>query len=119
MRTLIRNQRPFYYALYQGVEEVIRDGMHTGEYTISYSEPILCAGNISAGNGESASELYGLSASDYDKLIVLADVNIPIDESSVLWLEHQVDSKYDYIVKRVARSLNSVTIAVKKVDVDE
>lgn len=118
MRTLIRNKKPFYYALYEGVTEVIRNGLHTGEYAITYSEPIACSGNISAGNGNSVSELYGLSNSDYDKLIVLDEVDIPIDETTVLWVDMATTESYDYIVKRVARSLNSVTIAIKKVTVD-
>lgn len=116
MRTLIRNKIKFFYATYLGVTEVMRDGLHTGEYQISYSEPVEYYGNISAGNGNSQSELYGLTQGDYDKLIVLEDSTIPITETTVIWLENNPQSEsYDYIVKRVARSLNSVTIAIKKV----
>ena len=120
MRALVRNKVPFYYALYEGSEEVMRNGLHTGEYQVIYSDPILTYGNISAGTGNSDSELYGLSASDYDKVIVMDEVSIPLNESSVLWVDNlDTNSSYDYIVKRVARSLNSVSIAIKKVNVNE
>lgn len=119
MRALIRNKVPFYYALYEGSTEIMRNSRHTGEYSNSYSTPILTAGNISAGTGNSDSEWYGLSQSDYDKIIVMDEVSIPLNESSILWVDNLDTSKpYDYIVKRVARSLNSVSIAIKKVTVD-
>lgn len=120
MRTLVRNKVKFYYANYIGSTEVIRNGLHTGEYEISYTTPVEYYGNISAGSGNSQSELYGLTQGDYDKLIVLEDSTIYLTETSVIWLENDPESEsYDYIVKRVARSLNSVTIAIKKVNTKE
>ncbi len=120
MRALVRNKVPFYYALYEGSTEIMRNGLHTGEYGNSYSTPTLTYGNISAGTGNSDSELYGLSPSDYDKVIVMDEVAIPLTESSILWVDNlDTDEPYDYIVKRIARSLNSVSIAIKKVTVDE
>ena len=56
-------------------------------------------------------------------------VDIPhrasIDEHSILWVDTlphlnedgSTDTPYDYIVRRVARSLNGVSIAIGKVDV--
>jgi hypothetical protein len=52
---------------------------------------------------------------------VLDDVNIPIDENSVLWVDKAVEYDengnplFDYVVKKVARSLNSVSFAISKV----
>ena len=45
-------------------------------------------------------------------------MDIPIDENSILWVD-QLDTTedHDYIVKRVAKSLNVVSIAIAKVDV--
>ena len=121
MRTLERNKTSFYYALYLGKEEnVDADGNLTGTYTVMYSNPVECKGNISASSGYVQVEQFGNDL-QYDKVIVLDDVNIPIDENSVLWVDIEVEhDKYgnpvfDYVVKKVARSLNSVSFAISKV----
>ena len=121
MRTLARNKTSFYYALYLGKEEnVDADGNLTGTYTVMYSNPVDCKGNISASSGYVQVEQFGNDL-QYDKVIVLDDVNIPIDENSVLWVDKEVEhDKYgnpvfDYVVKKVARSLNSVSFAISKV----
>ncbi len=57
------------------------------------------------------------------KMIVLDDITCPIDENSVLFVDKQPEKDdegnllFDYIVKKVARSLNSVSIAISKVAV--
>lgn len=121
MRTLERNKTSFYYALYLGKEENIdADGNATGTYTILYSNPVECRGNISASSGSVQVEQFGNDL-QYDKVVVLDDVNVPIDEESVLWVDKEVEhDKYgnpvfDYVVKKVARSLNSVSFAISKV----
>lgn len=121
MRTLERNKTSFYYALYLGKEEnVDADGNLTGTYTVLYSNPVECRGNISASSGSVQVEQFGNDL-QYDKVIVLDNVNIPIDENSVLWIDKEVEhDKYgnpmfDYVVKKVARSLNSVSFAISKV----
>lgn len=121
MRTLERNKTSFYYALYLGKEEnVDADGNATGTYTILYSNPVECKGNISASSGSVQFEQFGNDL-QYDKVVVLDDVNISIDENSVLWVDKEVEhDKYgnplfDYVVKKVARSLNSVSFAISKV----
>jgi hypothetical protein len=62
----------------------------------------------------------------YDKVIVLDDANTPIDEYSILWVDTlpllngdgSTDTPHNYVVKKVAKSLNSgVTIAISKVSV--
>lgn len=56
-------------------------------------------------------------------MIVLDDIACPIDETSILFVDvtptknANNDYVYDYIVKKVARSLNSVSIAISKVKV--
>ena len=101
-------------------------GNVTGEYKVSYSEPIKKFGNISAAQGEMESRQFGESES-YDKVIVLDDINAPIDEHSILWVDTlphlnedgTTDTPHDYIVKKVAKSLNGVSIAIRKVMVNE
>ena len=121
MRALARNKTSFYYALYLGKEEnVDADGNLTGTYTVLYSNPVECKGNISASSGSVQVEQFGNDL-QYDKVVVLDDVNVPIDENSVLWVDKEVEhDKYgnpvfDYVVKKVARSLNSVSFAISKV----
>ena len=118
--------RSFYYGTYMGKEELFDEyGNKTGEYEVIYSNPIKCSGNISAAQGEIESRQFGDSES-YDKVIVLNDVNVPIDEYSILWVDSlpdingdgSTDASHDYIVKKVARSLNSVSIAIRKIDVN-
>ena len=125
MRCMVRNKSRFYYASYIGRTEIIDEyGNATGEYKVSYSEPIEKFGNISAAQGEMESRQFGESES-YDKVIVLDDINAPIDEHSVLWIDTlphlnedgSTDTPHDYMVRRVARGLNGVSIAIGKVDV--
>ena len=126
MRTLLRNRRKFYYASYIGETEIIDEyGNASGEYSVSYSNPKEYFGNVSAAQGEMQSRQFGESES-YDKVIVLDDINAPIDEHSILWVdtlpslnaEGTTATPYDYTVKKVARSLNGVSIAVRKVNVN-
>lgn len=120
MRCLSRNKSVFYYALQSEQTEIKDDyGNATGTYNVSYTDSIKACGNISAARGEIQSRQFGESES-YDKVIVLDDVNTPIDEYSILWVDTlplSADTPHDYIVKKVARSLNSVSIAISKVTV--
>ena len=125
MRCLMKNKTTFFYALHEGQTEVVDEyGNTTGQYNILYTNPIKIFGNISAAQGEMQSRQFGESES-YDKVIVLDDVNTPIDEYSIMWVDTlprlnengSTDTPHDYIVKKVARSLNSVSIAISKVSV--
>ena len=126
MRCMTRNKSEFYFASYKDKTEILDEyGNRTGEFKISYSDPIKCFGNVSAAQGEMQSRQFGESVS-YDKVIVLDDINAPIDEYAILWVDtppHLDDNgvtqtPHDYIVKKVARSLNGVSIAIRKVRVD-
>lgn len=122
MRSLLRNQVAFYYAPYLSKNEIIDDyGNRTGEYEIVYGEPLKVYGNISAAQGETQTRQFGESET-YDRVIVLSNPQTPIDEYSILWVDTAPfvsDKKqpHDYVVKKVARSLNSVSIAISKVNV--
>lgn len=122
MRCLQRNMRTFYYAAYEGKEAVMQDGLRTGETRVLYSKPVKARGNISPASGQTANEIFG-SLEGYDKILMLDNPRFPIDEYSILWIDTLPDEgkeeipSHDYIVKRVAASLNSVAIAVSKVDV--
>lgn len=125
MRCLNRNKSKFYYAPYLDKIELEDEyGNRTGQYELMYGKPIEVKGNISAAQGEIQSRQFGDSVT-YDKVIVLDNPSTPIDEYSILWIDTLPDlladgstsTPHDYIVKKVARSLNSVSIAVSKVNV--
>lgn len=149
MRTLNRNKRSFYFAAYVESQEITRtdeygNTLQTGEYQTIYSNPVKCEANISPANGMTATEIFG-TVEGYDKILVMDDPDVPINEFSLLWVDTTPDIEIDddnapimefksggvvigdnghfkandYIVKRVARSLNSVAIAARKVNVSE
>ena len=145
MKTLKRNQRPFFYCLYQGKVDVVdENGNKTGEKIRLYAPPVRMMANISQATGQTNTEQFG-NLDNYDKVIVFENVNSPIDENTVLFLDMEPEftegvtveytpavallgeptveiqtisiPKYNYIVRRVAKSLNSVSIAVRKVEI--
>lgn len=126
MRCMVKNMRDFYYATYKDKIELTDEyGNNSGEYEVIYSNPVKSKGNISSAQGEVQNRQFGDSES-YDKVIALSNVDVPIDEHSILWVDTlpslnddgTTNTPYDYIVKKVARSLNSVSIAISKVDVN-
>ena len=126
MRCMVRNKSKFYYASYIGETEIIDEyGNGTGEYKISYGNPVKKFGNVSAAQGEMLSRQFGESVI-YDKVIVLDDINAPIDEHSILWVDNlphlnedgSTETPHDYTVKGIAKSLNGISIAIRKVKVD-
>lgn len=126
MRCMVRNKSKFYYASYINEVAIIDEyGNTTGEYRVLYSDPKKMHGNLSAAQGEVQSRQFGESER-YDKVIVLDDRNASIDEHSILWVDTlphmnedgSTDTPHDYVVKKVARSLNGVSIAIQKVNVN-
>ena len=125
MRALHRNKIRIFYANYR--EKLpLRDeyGNLTGEYKISYDTPVEVKANVSAARGEATTRQFG-DDEGYDRVIVLDDPKFPIAATSILWIDTlpeiaedgSTDTPHDYIVKQVATSLNSVSIAVSKVSV--
>lgn len=125
MRCLTKNKQRFYYALFTSKTEVTDDyGHFTGEYALNYGKPRSAKANISAAKGETTIRQFGEDI-PYDKVIVLDDPHTLIDEYAILWVDKMpvlkpdgtTETPHDYVVKQVARSLNSASIAVAKVDV--
>lgn len=133
MKCMVRNKSEFFYSLYERTAPLADEyGNITGEYEVKYSNPMKFFANISAAKGESTTRQFGESE-DYDKVIVMDNNAPPIDIYSVLWIDikplldengilvrdedGKIKTPYDYMVKKVAKSLNSVSIAVSKVKV--
>lgn len=125
MRTMTRNRRTFYYASLTGVTMGTgADGNFTEE-VYTYSNPTEKQGVITAANGEATTQLFGANER-YDKVITLNLGENYLAIGSVLWVDTmptidkdtgKTATPYDYIVVKVAESLNFVNVAIRKVDV--
>lgn len=124
MKIMERNKRPLWYLLYdRKAPAVDAEGSETGEEIIVYKPAVALRANVSPASGSSQIEQFG-NLAGYDKVIVTDDMSCPIDENTVLFVDkepeyREADGKplYDYIVKRVAKSLNIIAYAVTKVSV--
>lgn len=114
MQSLDENKQTIYYALDEGVADVIIGNLKTGQKAIQYSEPVLMKANVSASRGTADIEMFGTDT-DYSRTIVTTDMNCPIAETSKLWIGVPTYSKANYRVVAIAKSLNSITYAVKEV----
>lgn len=115
------NKTAFWYCLYTGSQMLTdSDGYKTGEKKLAYSEPVKMEANISAAKGNSEAEMFGTNL-EYSRVIVTCDMDCPIDENTVLFVDKApafdaaMNPVFDYVVKRVARSLNVISIAIAKV----
>ena len=145
MITMKRNRSQLYYCTIRKDDDgkvmtrkvVDENGNYTGESIVLYNDPVRMHANVSWATGQSNIEQFG-NLENYDKVIVTSDVDCPIDENSVLFIDKEPEYTsvithvpsavtateetvsvpvFDYIVRRVAKSINSVSIAVRKVTV--
>lgn len=118
MKALLRNKRTFWYANLSSdtppSPQYDDYGNETGEMWLTYNLPTEFHANISAARG----------TANYTKTIVTDNLTLPVDKSTILWVDCEPDAngeagavKHDYVVVAVARSLNSLTIAIKEVSV--
>lgn len=121
MRCLKRNQKTFWYCPYTETTDLTDEyGNVTGEKLFTYASAVSMEANISEASGRVATETFG-NIENYDKIIVTDDMDCPIDENTVLFIDKEPEytitgvPMYDYVVRRVSKSLNNVSIAVRKV----
>lgn len=146
MRTLTRNKQDVYYALYdKTIDTTDEYGNLTGESTVTYSDVKLLKANVSPAKGDSQLTQFGIN-DDYTRTIV-TDKELPISETSKVWIGYKklkpydamndsegdvfikdgkiqtiregkfVEVPYNHAVVKVAKSINSVTYALKEVNV--
>lgn len=123
MRTLRRNTRTFWYALYLR-REPVRDaqGRETLEQRMVYTDPVPARGNISPAQTRQSVQIFG-GTGGFDRTIIPERADLPVDTYSVLWIdrapydERGNAAPYDYVVTKVARSLNGALLAVRRVEV--
>ena len=129
-----RNKVRFFFALYKGREPITDNyGNLTGEYKIIHDNPRAFYANISSAKGETNTWHFGENES-YDKVIVMDKYSPPINEFTILWVDiipkmeidrtlstndyGEVITPHDYIVKKISKSFNSISIAISKVNVN-
>lgn len=120
MKTMERNKVEFSYLLYLGKTPILDgDGNEIGT-GVSYGDPVTMYANVSPATGFTQTEQFG-TFTDYDKVIVTDDMSCPINENTVLFIDKPVEFDaegkplHDYVARRVAKSLNSISIAISKV----
>ena len=125
MRTMTRNRQVFYSASLEAVGmSTDTDGNYVEE-TFTYSKPVKRYGVFTPADGQASSQLYGMNER-YDRVITLNQGETYLDVGSILWVDTMpeidektgnTDTPYDYIVVKKAVSLNTVSVAIRKVDV--
>ena len=142
MRNLKKNKQTMYYALLNKTQPVYErdelgnivyieiDGVQvpveTGETELVYSKPVEFKGNISTSGGESKETEYGIDSTDYDAVLMMMKSDLPITETSIIWHTSDIgykdeektivdDKSADYVVKKLAPSLNQFKYLLGKV----
>lgn len=130
MRNLIKNNRKMWYATYStATKEVDENGDYTGNDNPEYSQPVEFHANLSATRGTQgftgtgASPDYFGADIDYALIISTAQMDLPIDEHSIIWTETPVPDPTSglvdpqtaqYVVTAVARGLYHMKYAIKR-----
>jgi hypothetical protein len=118
VRTVQRNKRTIWYALYNGVTEVVdEDGNYTGEQEVSYSEPIQARMNVSGGRGQAEIELFGVD-NPFTRTAVTDDLDTTFNTDTIFWFEADpLTDPHNYRCTGIARTINQVVIAIAELDV--
>lgn len=123
MRLLKRNAREIQYALYIGQEDIVSgedeygNPIFSGETEKKYSEKRALQANIGPPDGTTTADVFGGNVT-YDRVLVTFDMDCPIDENSILWIDKDPETApYDYNVAAVRPSLNCIRYAIKRVNV--
>lgn len=122
MRTLQRNKRDIWYALYNSVTDVVDDeGNYTGEQTVSYGTPTLARMNVTGGRGAAAIEEFGIE-NPFTRTAVTDDLTTEFDTDTIFWFGVTPGNSYDdvphnYRCTGVARTINGCLIALEELDV--
>ena len=125
MMTLQQNKQRMHYALQSEYAipmydyYIDNDGnklpIETGEYRYPYNEVVSFAGNIAMSGGEARSVEYGVDIGAYEAILIVGHNELPLTETSVIWLETApqyyedgtVDEKSaDYRIIKISPSLN-------------
>lgn len=115
MRTLKRNQQVLYYANPTGTTEIYDGDYRTGEYPVTYGEPVKAKMNISPERGSFDMAQYGVQPV-ITRILIPETIDLPINSQTVFWIGIPPTDNYNYVVTSIAKSLNSLKITVKSVN---
>lgn len=95
MRTLVRNERQFWYATFAGKTDIIDENGDVAGQKVSYSKPVEFWAALSPGQGYSGfggtayRGYFGVDV-DADRRIISSDLTLPIDETTLIWKSEPV-----------------------------
>ena len=127
MKALERNKQSFWYANQNPnippTPKYDEYGNESGDMGLTYELPTEIHANVSASRGTADLDAFGIGTT-YSRTITIDNLTLPIDENTILWIDCVPDAngeagavKHDYVVVAVAKSLNSITLAIKEVKV--
>lgn len=115
MKLCERNLKTISYKMYAGQQPILdKDGFDTGEVENSYSDAVEIKANVSPAKGTSSVEPFGVDI-EYTNTMIVSDMDCPIDEHSILWIDSSTDKPFTHVVVRVAKGLNYIMYAIRKV----
>lgn len=134
MMTLQQNKQKMYYALRSEEKVPIYDyyedengnkyPIDTGESDYVYGDVTKFFGNIAYGSGEVQIQEYGLDLSSYEAVLITVRGELPLTETSRLWVDNEpvvdadgtVDEKTaDYRIIKIGSSLNFTKYVLSRV----
>ena len=108
MKLLRRNTTVFQYYKRTGEQEITVDGMHTGNYGVTYADPVEYRGMISVPAGLATDNLFGINT-QYTHTLLMDDPEADIAEDGIVGWKGD-----EYDVKAVRKSMNVLNAALKK-----
>lgn len=120
MKCLERNKVPLHYCLFKSVDALYDDDGNIEGNVTTYHAPVRIKANVSAAQGEAQMEQFGNSV-EYDKVILTDILDLPVDENTVFFIDtppkfdDDGNPEFDYVVRKIAKSLNTLAIAISKV----
>lgn len=120
MRCLARDKSTVWASLYEESVEVLdEDGKRTGYHETVRSDPFEIDASVSAARGSVYEDGFGQSV-NYDRSVLIEDVDTPVSESTVFWIDADpATDEWDYKVSAIARTPNVVKVAVKRREVSK
>ena len=122
MRSLERNKKTLYYALYDEEIPVTDEyGNDTGQTAPGYYNPVKIRARVTPNKGNASEEAFGITT-DYDRVII-STKELPITETSIAWVDTMpvieqdgsTKTPHDFKVVKIAPDINVHQYAIKKV----
>ena len=117
MRTVQRDRRTIWYALFKEVEDITdSDGNLTGEQRVIYHDPVKARMNVSGDKGVAAIEEFGID-NPFTRVAVTDDLKTPFNTDTIFWFGREPTEPHNYRCTGVSRTVNGVKLALEELDV--